>query len=222
MSRPWKHPKTGMYWFRKVVPDGMRGLVGRTEVRRTLRTKDPREAARRFTEVAATVAAEWEVLRQGPKPLTRQQAAALAGLWYRWFIPIFEEDVGEDPDGWLIWSEELDGIDRQFSREVDERDDDPPLPRSPAAQRRVTAFLMDRGRLQRVFLEARDIHLFLCPNAPASWKLWSLSFRLRYLRLLARAAGRRTREGSGSRGPRGSPSGRPLQRHHRPPRKPLK
>jgi hypothetical protein len=60
MSRPWKHPKTGVYYYRKVVPEAMRQLVGLVEVRKTLGTKDPRQAALRFTEVAAQVAAEWE------------------------------------------------------------------------------------------------------------------------------------------------------------------
>jgi hypothetical protein len=45
MSRPWKHPKTGVYYFRKVVPDVLRGLVGSGEVRKSLGTKTPREAA---------------------------------------------------------------------------------------------------------------------------------------------------------------------------------
>ncbi|HEY1864891.1 MAG TPA: DUF6538 domain-containing protein, partial [Roseiarcus sp.] len=62
MARPWKHPKTGMYWFRKVVPAALRPLVGKTEVRRSLRTKDPRAAALRHPKVAAEVAAEWESL----------------------------------------------------------------------------------------------------------------------------------------------------------------
>jgi hypothetical protein len=39
MSRPWKHPRTGVYYFRKVVPEAMRELVGKVEVRRTLGTK---------------------------------------------------------------------------------------------------------------------------------------------------------------------------------------
>jgi hypothetical protein len=66
MSRPWKHPKTGVYYYRKVVPEAMRHLVGKVEVRQTLGTKDPRQAARRHLEVAAKVAAEWEALKQGP------------------------------------------------------------------------------------------------------------------------------------------------------------
>src|SRR6185437_14281804 len=94
MSRPWKHPKTGVYWFRKAVPKPMRKAVGRGEVRRSLRTKDPREAALRFTEMAAKVAAEWEALRRGPQPLTLKEAVALAGEAYSDF-QVLEDDPGE-------------------------------------------------------------------------------------------------------------------------------
>jgi integrase len=66
MSRPWKHPKTGVYYYRKVVPEAMRQLVGLVEVRKTLGTKDPRRAALRHAQVAAQVAEDWERLRRGP------------------------------------------------------------------------------------------------------------------------------------------------------------
>jgi hypothetical protein len=62
MSRPWKHPKTGVYYFRKVVPEDMRKLVGLVEVRKTLGTKDPRQAALRHAQVAAKVAGYAEAL----------------------------------------------------------------------------------------------------------------------------------------------------------------
>jgi hypothetical protein len=65
MSRPWKHPKTGMYWFRRAVPEALRAIVGKTEVRRTLQTKDPRTAALRHPQVAAKVAAELGNARMG-------------------------------------------------------------------------------------------------------------------------------------------------------------
>jgi integrase len=68
MPRPFKKPETGVYYFRRIIPDELRQLVGKTEERRSLRTKDPKEAARRFGEVAAKVAAEWEELRRGPSP----------------------------------------------------------------------------------------------------------------------------------------------------------
>jgi hypothetical protein len=44
MSRPWKHPKSGVYWLRRAVPADLRRLVGKCEVKQTLGTKDPAEA----------------------------------------------------------------------------------------------------------------------------------------------------------------------------------
>ncbi|WP_433995091.1 DUF6538 domain-containing protein [Afipia massiliensis] len=29
MSRPWKHPDSGVYWFRRGVPADLRALVGK-------------------------------------------------------------------------------------------------------------------------------------------------------------------------------------------------
>jgi integrase len=189
MSRPWKHPKTGVYWFRKAVPEALRQLVGRVEVRRSLGTKDPREAVLRFTEIAAKVATEWEALRRGPEPLTPKQATALAGLWYRWFLSIFEADPGDDPDGWFMWSEQLHDIDLSGRPELDEPDerDIPHLTRSPATQRRIDAFLMDRGRIN-AFFEAKDIRLFPA-QLPAFMEALETEFHAA-MRLLARRAGR--------------------------------
>jgi hypothetical protein len=42
MSRPWKHPSSGVYWLRKGVPEELRALLGKREKKRSLRTKDPR------------------------------------------------------------------------------------------------------------------------------------------------------------------------------------
>jgi hypothetical protein len=87
-SFQFKHLKTSTYYFRKVVPDDLHELVGKREVRISLKTKNPREAAAPHPEVAAKVTAEWAALRQGPKPLTFKDASGLAGMWYRWFVPI--------------------------------------------------------------------------------------------------------------------------------------
>jgi hypothetical protein len=46
MTRPYRHPKTGMYWVRKVVPQELRPLIGQGELKRSLRTKAPHEARR--------------------------------------------------------------------------------------------------------------------------------------------------------------------------------
>ena len=41
MSRPWKHPNSGVYSLRKGVPEDLRALVGKREEKRSLRTRDP-------------------------------------------------------------------------------------------------------------------------------------------------------------------------------------
>lgn len=41
MSRPWIHPKSGVFWLRKGVPEDLRALVGKREESRSLQTRDP-------------------------------------------------------------------------------------------------------------------------------------------------------------------------------------
>jgi hypothetical protein len=36
MSRAWKHPKTGIHWFRKRVPGELGALIGKTEEKQSL------------------------------------------------------------------------------------------------------------------------------------------------------------------------------------------
>ncbi|RUV37507.1 hypothetical protein EOB49_11190 [Mesorhizobium sp. M7A.F.Ca.MR.148.00.0.0] len=71
MSRPTKHPKTGVYWFRKRVPADITALTGRKEAIKTLGTKDPEEAKRKFIEVLAEFEREWARIRLGGS-LTRR------------------------------------------------------------------------------------------------------------------------------------------------------
>ncbi len=42
MARPHKHPRTGVYWFRRRVPERLRTVVGKTEEIHSLKTKTPR------------------------------------------------------------------------------------------------------------------------------------------------------------------------------------
>jgi len=133
MARPFKHPKTGVYWFRKVVPASMRPLVRKVEERRSLRTKDPRQAALRFTEVAAKVAAEWEALRRGP---------VMADL-ARSFVQQL------DPDGRAALAEDLLEVDLRAVGVLDERElpyDWEPGDRTPATQKAISRVLERQGR----------------------------------------------------------------------------
>ena len=189
----------------------MRELVGKREVRVSLGTKSPREAAARHPEVAAKVAAEWVALREGPKPLTLKEASALAGLWYRWFIPMYEDDPGTDPDGWLMWAEQLHDLGLQYRPEHDEGGIDDLTPRSPAAQRKVTEFLMKQGRVAE-FLKANDVRLTDDQMHPFLEALEVEFFAA--MRLLARRAGRDYRT---DKRPERHPEWKPPA-HRRPPR----
>jgi len=82
MTRPWKHPKTGVYQFRRAVPEDLRALVGRREEKRSLRTKDPAEARQRHALVLAEVEERWAALRAGPKSLSEPEAHQLAAVCY--------------------------------------------------------------------------------------------------------------------------------------------
>ena len=48
MITPWKHPQTGIYYLYKELPPHLRGEMGRRQVRRSLKTRDPAEAKRLF------------------------------------------------------------------------------------------------------------------------------------------------------------------------------
>ena len=76
-ARPFKHPRTGVYYFRKAVPHDLRAAVGKWEEKRTLGTKDPAEACKRHREIAAAVEREWSALRSPPVSLASQDEPKL-------------------------------------------------------------------------------------------------------------------------------------------------
>nr|WP_314256741.1 DUF6538 domain-containing protein [uncultured Devosia sp.] len=103
MSRPFKHPTTGVYYFRKGVPDRLRHLVGKREVKISLGTKDPAEAKRLNAIVTGEVEAEWaRLVERAERPkdkLTREQIVSLSGELYRALIAQHGADPGE-PGHW--------------------------------------------------------------------------------------------------------------------------
>jgi hypothetical protein len=90
MARPWKHPRTGIYWFRKRVPDELRGVIGKLEEKRILKTRDPAEAKVRHLEMLSEIAAGWPGLKRieisfdpndHGNPGTRVRTVASRVLW---------------------------------------------------------------------------------------------------------------------------------------------
>jgi hypothetical protein len=109
MSRPWKHPKSGVYWFRKGVPEDLRKLVGKREEKRSLQTRDPVEAKRRHAEALAEIEGRWANLRAGPKALTEREAHQLAvAVHDRWL-----QQYMENPSEQATWDVNL--ADRLFA-----------------------------------------------------------------------------------------------------------
>jgi len=103
MSRPSKHPKTGIYQLRKVVPDDLRKLVGKREEKVSLRTRDPAEAKVRHAKALAELEARWANLRAGPKSLSEREAHQLATVAHdRWL-----EQYRDNPSQQTSWDTEL-------------------------------------------------------------------------------------------------------------------
>jgi hypothetical protein len=87
MAQPWRHPKTGVYWYRRTVPEALRGVVGKREWKRTLNTKDASEAKRKYIAEAArfelAIGQARTRVKAGQSPFTPRGPAALAAEWLR-------------------------------------------------------------------------------------------------------------------------------------------
>jgi integrase len=95
MARPWKHPKTGVYWFRKRVPASLQPSVGKSEEKFSLRTKDPAEAKRLHAAAIVKVDQRWATLREPPKTLTEMEAHELARPLFDWFVALHQDNPSE-------------------------------------------------------------------------------------------------------------------------------
>jgi hypothetical protein len=108
MARPWKDPKTGMYYVRKRVPSELRPIVGKGIRKISLGTKDPTEAKALFTVAHQRLLNEWQALRSPPSAIPHRQLVALAGEEYREFMGLVEDEPGEP----RVWESTLAMIER--------------------------------------------------------------------------------------------------------------
>ena len=115
MVSPQRHPKTGVYRFRKAVPAALQVQVavvldrpdGRaTELVQFLGTKDVREAKRLM---AAAIQWADDILgaaKIGARALTHRQMHGLAGIWYRRTLAAWEKDPALAAQ-WEGWREDV-------------------------------------------------------------------------------------------------------------------
>ena len=61
----WKHPRTGIWYFRRAVPADLRGTLGR-EIKVSLHTRSPSEAKRCFSAELEKSETLFERARSGP------------------------------------------------------------------------------------------------------------------------------------------------------------
>ncbi len=84
MSRPWKSPATGIYYIRRKVHETLRPIMGVSEYKRSLNTKDPEEALRLFPDALAESNAAFALARkalEGHVELNGADAKQLAARW---------------------------------------------------------------------------------------------------------------------------------------------
>ncbi len=116
MPRPYRHPKTDVWWYRERVPADLRStakgqtvtlmIAGRAaqhkigaELRVSLGTKDAQEAKERHAEVAPQFDAIWKGLRSAPAPLSFKNMRAIAGEVYKAQVTRHEDNPGP-PELW--------------------------------------------------------------------------------------------------------------------------
>src|SRR3954454_19530004 len=63
MTYLWRH-ESGVYCFRRAVPDDLRPILGKTMVKQSLRTKDLAEAKRRAHPIAIQTEADFQATRE--------------------------------------------------------------------------------------------------------------------------------------------------------------
>ena len=103
MSRPWKHPRTGVYWLRKRVPDDLRPVVAKREILQSLRTKNPAEAKLRHAEALVELETQWKNLRAGPRSLTEREALEFVEPVHNWWYGQHRDNPSEQ----RFWRTEL-------------------------------------------------------------------------------------------------------------------
>lgn len=147
MSSPLR--RGNRIYFRKAVPEDLRKILGKAEIKVSLRTSDIDSARPEFARLNALWEQRFQSLRRGIFKLTPKDIAALAGEFYKQMVDANEDDP--DPDGLRRGRAPLDGylarspstrVVRAGKREVA----DQLLERFAAGRRQeVEDFLLDQG-----------------------------------------------------------------------------
>lgn len=106
MARPWKHPKTGIYWLRRAVPADLRAAVGKREEKQSLGTKDPAQARVLHAKALAAIEERWAGLRRPLRAIEPQELEEASRFAYRVCLsqngaPGIQWDLSLGQDLWI-------------------------------------------------------------------------------------------------------------------------
>ncbi|WP_419149720.1 DUF6538 domain-containing protein [Pseudomonas monteilii] len=65
IAQPFRHPDSGIYYLRRRVPDDLRQIIGKTEIRRSLNTRHHQQAKAAFAHAYAESERLFNDARQG-------------------------------------------------------------------------------------------------------------------------------------------------------------
>ena len=87
IATPYKDPKSGIYYVRVAFPANVRHIIGKRELKMSLRTKDSREAKLRAIEPTQDAYTQIELARAklsvtSNVELTPRDCAVIAQRWY--------------------------------------------------------------------------------------------------------------------------------------------
>lgn len=94
MARPVKHAKTGIFQLRVRVPEALKSIIGKTEIKESLGTRDPMVAKSLHAKRMVEIAEQFAGLRQGVRKISIEDAVAIAGVFYHRVIKDYK---GKDP-----------------------------------------------------------------------------------------------------------------------------
>jgi hypothetical protein len=113
MASPIKRNGSDNWYYRRTIPADVRVILDKlpnerrprgwykTHISISLGTADRAAAKANYANVASNVERQFKALREGPKPLTAKQIAALSGIVYRAFTEQLEANPGLTVEGWL-------------------------------------------------------------------------------------------------------------------------
>ena len=111
MARPWRDPRTGTYYCRKKIHESLRPFMGGGwEYKRSLQTKDPKEALSRFPQALAEANAVFELARKAKEGSVQLNARDAQQLAARWFANERKRlELSGDWQHWLVIVQGRDG-----------------------------------------------------------------------------------------------------------------